>query len=396
MKPVIQYYGEVPIEATTAGSQLLYRLLKDSTDFSYQIVEITSQRSVPENRLENAIYEHRKPALSRLRKSRFIKYAFLGSLIHDLKDPLWISHSRSNSRASPEAIITVLHGTAWVKAARIASYLGVPLHTIVHDAPAYTAPVPSFASSLLRHRLNTAYLQSYSRFCVSPYMERWFQSETGVEGQVLYPSRSAATTTYTSPPQRLKFNSDPFTLAYAGSLNTGDYLRTLRAVALELLPIRGRLIVYSSIDEGSIAHDTLSLTNVEIRNFIPSNELINRLRLEADCLLLPMSFSQSDRFPMSINFPSKLVDYTTAGIPILILGPDDSSGFKWGTSNPTACYLLNNRNPAEIRSALEAIRNSPFERFERATRCLSLGATMFDANKARNQFQSRIHESITL
>ena len=73
----------------------------------------------------------------------------------------------------------------------------------------------------------------------------------------------------------------------------------------------------------------LDLPNIRLGGLLKSDELLRRLRADADVLFVPMSFAADDHDNMRMGFPSKLTDYTAVGLPLLIAGPADCSAVRW-------------------------------------------------------------------
>ena len=58
--------------------------------------------------------------------------------------------------------------------------------------------------------------------------------------------------------------------------------------------------------------------NIFVRGLLTSSELLDRFREEIDILFVPISFDAADRANVEVNFPSKLTDYTAAGLPMVL------------------------------------------------------------------------------
>jgi hypothetical protein len=55
---------------------------------------------------------------------------------------------------------------------------------------------------------------------------------------------------------------------------------------------------------------------------------------EADALVLALSFERRHRRHLATHFPSKLVEYSNRGRPIVIWGPPWSTAVQWGQEKP--------------------------------------------------------------
>ena len=96
----------------------------------------------------------------------------------------------------------------------------------------------------------------------------------------------------------------------------------------------GELLIFGPIDADQAAAAGLDLPNVRLGGLLKADELLLRLRAEADVLFVPMSFAPEDRDNMRMGFPSKLSDYTAVGLPLLILGPFECSAVPWAHRHP--------------------------------------------------------------
>ena len=156
------------------------------------------------------------------------------------------------------------------------------------------------------------------------------------------------------PPERLGRAGGTFTCAYAGSINSEGYARVLRLRAAILAEVSGRLLIFGPSHPVELERFGLRLPNVEMRGLVTFWNLINCCRAEADFLFVPMSFDRQDRANMELSFPSKLADYTAAGLPLLICGPPYCSATRWAKENLAALPKSSNLRrgqPCERRFA---------------------------------------------
>jgi glycosyltransferase involved in cell wall biosynthesis len=232
------------------------------------------------------------------------------------------------------------------------------------------------------------YRQALSRFCVSPGMEEKYRLMTGVQGTVLYPSRSSNCPAYAVPPSRLAKEVKQPTVVFAGTINGPGYIRALREMAEILIPLQGRLIIYGPLTKGQAKEAGLELPNVELGGLLQSDHLISRLRDEADLLYVPMSFSEKDRGNMEVSFPSKLTDYTACGVPLLIRGPGYCSAIRWVRENPGVAATVENEDRALLAQAVERIFRSVPSREKLAVIALQKGQEYFAHTTATQKFLS--------
>jgi hypothetical protein len=79
------------------------------------------------------------------------------------------------------------------------------------------------------------------------------------------------------------------------------------------------------------------------------------MRKEADFLFVPMAFDPAEERSMRLCFPSKLTDYTAAGLPLFVWGPPYSSAVRWARQYGPLGEVVNSQSLQEIDAALERL-----------------------------------------
>src|SRR6185503_15704243 len=208
------------------------------------IVE-TATESQPKRRLPTVNYINHLIGKQRWLNTRFQPYAVA-----------WFTHA-AKRMAPPitqslndfdcEAVLTVAHGFGWLAAAEIATKRRLPLHLIVHDDWPRVADIAPQFRNWLDGRFAQVYRQAQSRLCVSPAMSRFYESRYGAPANVIYPSRAADCHDYDEPPAHLARNDKPFTIAFAGTINSNGYIDALIALQNALKPVNGRLLIFGPL-----------------------------------------------------------------------------------------------------------------------------------------------------
>lgn len=382
MLPRLLYLGDVPVESSYHGSALLCRLLESYPADRLRIIEGNLSPSRIDRRLPGVRYQTLDIGRARLLNSR----------LHDWYSA-WLA-ARSAGRArqvpglldgfEPDAVVTVAHGHSWVTAARFAAARGIPLHLICHD------DWPSVVSASLRnradHELGDAYRQAASRFCTSPFMVSEYRRRYGVDGTVLYPSRGSASPRFPGPPDRLRHPTPAPVFAFAGTINSPGYARLLRQLAEGLDAHHGMLLVFGPVTKAQAQSLGLDHPRIRVCGLLPSDELMTRLRHEADALFVPMSFAPEDRLNMQMGFPSKLTDYTAIGLPMLVCAPPYSSVVQWVHANPDVAEVVTSEQPEALVGAVARIVRDPNHRWRLAERAQEIGERCFSAAETRAVF----------
>ena len=372
MKPMLLYVGDVPVEASYHGSALLHRLLSEYPPERLTIVE-TAATSQKNRRLPNVNYVSYPIGKQRWLNTRFHPIAVV-----------WFTHagrrlapkiSQAVNDVDYQAVLTVAHGFGWLAAAEIARRKSIPLHLIVHDDWARVANVAPAFRAWLDRQFASVYRQAQSRLCVSPAMSSFYQERYGAPADVIYPSRAADCPAFTAPPARLARNDKPFTVAFAGTINSNGYVRALLALQAALKPVGGRLLIFGPMKSDEARRAGLNGQITELHGLVNWMELLNRLREDADALFVPMSFDDADRVNMEMAFPSKLADYTATGLPLLIYGPQYCSAVAWARANPGVAQVVH--NDSELSCTIDFLAHNPSERVTLGQRALDAGHQYF-------------------
>ena len=215
------------MEASYHGSALLYRLLADYPHENLTIIE-TAAGSQLERRLQHVNYISHPIGKQRWLNTRFHRHAL--AWFTRSADGFAPKISQSLNGFAFDSVLTVAHGFGWLAAARIARERNVPLHLMVHDDWPRVANVSAGFRKRLDEQFASVYRQAHSRLCVSPAMTRAYHARYGKTANVIYPSRAPACPDFSEPPARLTRSDRPFTVAFAGTINSNGYIRALLAV----------------------------------------------------------------------------------------------------------------------------------------------------------------------
>ena len=379
MLPRLLYVGDVPVEASYHGSTLLHRLLSEYPPEELTIIE-TATQSKTARRLPQVNYLSHPLGKQRWLNTRFHPYASVWFTQAGKRSAPEIAQSLNGFRF--EAVLTVAHGFGWLAAAEIAERRSVPLHLMVHDDWPRVADVAPAFRDWLDKRFASVYRQAQSRLCVSPAMSRSYGERYGKPAETIYPSRAAACAQYDEPPARLACNDHAFTIAFAGTINSAGYIRALVALQDALKPSGGRLLIFGPTTVAEAQQ--CGLNDADVRGLVSSSELLTTLRDKADALFVPMSFEPTDRINMEMAFPSKLADYTAAGLPLLIYGPTYCSAVTWARENAGSAMVIDSET--NLPEAIALLANNPDTRIALGRRALTAGGEYFTHDRIREQF----------
>jgi glycosyltransferase involved in cell wall biosynthesis len=386
--PRLLYLADVKVEPAMSGSALIYRQLGDWAPESLLVVERHSTGTAPEKRLPGVRYHTWSAALP----WRFSRFALV-RLLNALCGPMSIHHHANSllplARSfGPDAVLTVAHGAGFLAAGALAKKLQVPLITIVHDNFAdMIAGSPRFRR-LMEARANTLLKSSDHLIFVCDSMRDYFVNQHGLDGSVLYPTACREFPQH--PPEPPARGQRPFTVAYGGTV---IYLDEIRALIDAAGRCGARMVFYSNVDPASAKDLGFVGDHVEFRQPVPSTELVERLRKEADLLLVPMQFAENQRVRAITGFPSKIADYSMTGLPILIYGPKWCSAATWARKYIGEECVCDVEDIGLLSEAMGRFRNA-----EAASsigeKCFSVGARMFGLREARELIRRVVHEVV--
>lgn len=386
--PRLLYVGEVDVQAFCHGSLLLYRILDSYPRDRLRIMETSPSGSAVARRLPGVAYEHFPLPAGPVFYNRFARHyaGVLPALTQGLSREL-----RERLGALPwDMLLTVAHGYSWIPAFDLAQRLRRPAHLVVHDDwPRYSA-----RSGLMQRGLekifSSRYRQAASRLCVSPHMEAAYRERYHATGSVLYPSRLPGSYTATTPVAKSSGELTRPVMAYAGTVASAGQARLLQMGADALAPLGGKLLAYGPLTSTGLEQMGVSAPNLEVRGLVPPSRMVQELQAAADVLYLPMSFESEDADTIHINFPSKLTDYTAAGLPIVVCAADHSSAAQWVRDFPGAALVITEPSAEALREPLARLCGDPALRQSLATAAITAGHHCFTPERATRIF----HEAL--
>jgi hypothetical protein len=286
----------------------------------------------------------------------------------------------------PERILTIQEQFGWLTAAELARRLDVPLNLILHDDWYRNLPMAASLKPRFEREIGSVYRSATSRLCISPYMESQYAKRYGAPGTVLYPSRSRNGITFDSPPEFPNQKEEPLKFAYGGNVFHKGYWESLRDLASAIESSGGRLLIFGPTIE-QIRAENLDRPNVIAGGFVFN--MIEAIREQADVLFLPMTFEAREQSNMEVSFPSKLAEYTAAGLPLLIYGPAYCSAVRWAQENNDSAEVVSQQGTAGLERAIEKL-SDPVHRDKLAVRAIELGARFFSFESALDIFLAAI------
>jgi glycosyltransferase involved in cell wall biosynthesis len=219
-------------------------------------------------------------------------------------------------------------------------------------------------------------------------MAEFYEKKFGVPGNALYPGRDGQMPTFATPSPRNAQRGGPLQFAFSGSLNYAGYGEMLERFAAALAAAGHRLLLFGGHSLETARKYNLDRPHVKRIPAMPVDQLVRALRDQVDALLVPMTFRPDMRFDMEISFPSKLTEYTTIGVPIVIWGPAYSSAVRWGRDNAGAAEVIDVDETEAVVEVVKRLADDPAMRERLGKRAMEVGEAQFSRAAITKQFLS--------
>jgi len=226
-------------------------------------------------------------------------------------------------------------------------------------------------------------------------MEEYYRTRYGFAGRVLYPSWAKQLSPFKGVPRAYYDHRGPLVGAYLGNIAEGC-VPLIAGLAEQLGNRGGRLLLFGPHSRQALQSRGLDRQNILPQGLISFQELILRLRSEADFAFVPMSF-QSDVVEqnMRISFPSKITDYTVAGLPLLICGPEYCSAIRWAQRYPGVAAVVTSSVPDKLDAVLAQLESAQYrEAIGRSA--MEIGERLFSHSTAMENFYGALTSATAL
>lgn len=288
-------------------------------------------------------------------------------------------------RFRPDLILTVMDCFSYYSiAGEVARAAGVPLVTITMDRPDTFERVSPRWRAVQFSRIGRIYRQASVNLAVSRQMAVWLRRVFLARADVHYFAPAAEIPHGDPAACRDLRQAGRFVLGYAGSLEYG-YERQITALLPELEAAGIVLRVYSAHLNRLPPSPAL-----EVRPFLPVRQLWPELLSACDALLLPYPFSHELSSLYRTHFPTKLSEYYTLGLPLLLLGPDYATGIRWGLDHPGSALVVTDQSPAVWRKALLQLKQDAGLRVCLATNARRVAEAFFSPSISHGQFRDAL------
>lgn len=367
--------SSVEPEPTTAGQIKLYRHLVENPEVKL-VIYPCERRHFAQKR-----FRHR--LIARLERTKLKRWVADGEF---LQSAYWLDkHLPTPVHDSiANVVVTMAHGNGCWAAQRYAQKHGLPLVTWFDDWWPDMDFIHSPLRKILEKRYRKLYMQSQLALCISEGMLALLGPHPN--SQLLYPIPAKA-----DPLPSHKTEHDFFRVMYYGNL--GDYgpmlakiLNSMKTHSEVRVEVRGAHPRWPEKFKQEMNRFGLW------HNHAPREELVNWLGL-ADAFLVPMVFEPALRRRMETSFPSKMLEMSQWGKPLVIWGPEYCSAIKWAhIGNRALC--VTDANPNALCKALESLAANPAEQQRLAAAARQAAETEFNPDKIQAQFMAALHQTV--
>jgi glycosyltransferase involved in cell wall biosynthesis len=283
----------------------------------------------------------------------------------------------------PDIILTVAHGSWHIEARRVAEQFRLPLVSFFQDWWPDFPDIPLAFRSRVEREFRKTCVKSDVAICVSDGMYR----ELGEPQNGLLLHDAPSLTCGGNAPRDFQL---PLRVAYFGNLSEygpliENALRALRGSQHVQLEVFGASPLWTSGAENEFRSWGV------YHGFVTPNELAKSLGVFQAAFIV-MSFAPSHQRRMTTSFPSKLIDATQLGLPIIIWGPEYCSAVTWAR-NGNKALCVTDPNPLTLRETLEELAACPSELRRLAKSASDAAATDFSRERIQLQFMEALRRA---
>jgi len=288
----------------------------------------------------------------------------------------------------PDVVVTVMDKLSYYKHAwALARKLKVPLMTITMDDPETFETAAPPLRWAFRRVLKMIYSYASVSIGVSREMRDYLEKEFGKNSEVFYFGAPEGIRPRDPEESRHLKKPGQLSIAYAGTFGLG-YRDGLAAMIPALEAANARILLYTRDQHWLISHP-----RIVNRGFHLIEKLWPLIQEEADVLVLPYAFEGLRTAVYRTHFPTKLSEYCWAGMPILTVGPEYATGYRWAQRHPEAAITVNGYAPEKLVPVLRNLAADGDLRKKLAQGAAEVAGREFDPMKIRQKFLHLLSEA---
>lgn len=306
----------------------------------------------------------------------------------DLRLRCWQSEcERVLMKERPSAILTVLQDVYSLFAAHLSKTWQIPLSVIVHDQHEFWASSDA-QYRCIRQNSNTVLNQAARVWPVSREIGDGCQVKETSKISVLLPISEGNYQGFVK--WKDSFKSNPV-IAYAGSLYEGQ-IPIFYRIASALKKINGTfLLIITNFECFQV--DLLKLlkncSNVKYQKpFVKNIDVITFLAENASCILVSYPLDLTKHPWIATSFPSKLIEFSHLGLPLLTLAPPSTALSNWAKRHNWLSHL-SQINEEEVLKVLNQLTEKE-SWMKMAQQSQNVALNEFNPNVIQAQFESEL------
>lgn len=301
------------------------------------------------------------------------------------RDGRWLD-PRLPRQTGADLVVTVAHGDTCSAALRYAKRHRLPAVVFFHDWWPDIARVPARWHGTVARRFQEWYRQADVALCVSAQMKTALGSHPA--SKVLRPI--PGTTAHAHAAEMPAPAGRPLRVLYAGNLI--EYAAMLRD-AMEATHEFPDISLVVRGNHPTWPDEFRARAQAEGR-WLPGcpREEFDRWLASADAYLIAMAFDPALRRRMETSFPSKLIEFSQYGKPLIVWGPAYCSAVQWAQTTRQA-QVVTSPDARELWRAVAAMAGST-ERQRLAAAALTLATTEFSPQALQEEFETILREAV--
>lgn len=286
----------------------------------------------------------------------------------------------------PDLVLTVMDCYSYYKWAwRYAKRRALPLLTITMDDPTQFERVPGWATLWQRRAIRRIYRKAARSLGVCREMSAHLRSHYGRDTETFHfgpphrlaPRAAHENETLRKPPR--------LTLGYAGAL--GYYGHAVLAWLPALEAADACLRIYGGESDGLVAHPRIVHCGR-----LPPEDLWERVKRECDAVMLAYSFDDTLAHLHCTHFPTKLSEYCTLGMPLVVTGPSYATGVRWALEHADAALCVTTPDQGAFANAVRTLTLNARFRRELGAAALAAARREFDPETIRRGFVEHLRD----
>ena len=381
LQPHVLFISRQPPKQGTGSHIIFERHLKRLEDSNWKISIVA-----PEHSLNNQEITDTWNIIS-LRKRRWWWLPYRKNLPFSLLIRMWYWEWECKHNLKDKKISAIL-ADHWDEYSFFAAFLAkkwnVPFSLVIHDQPELWAKSNQEKQKIAK-RTQLVIARAKRIWTVSPELADAYGLKLNSKTSVLLPIPNGK---FYNLPSLEKFDDGKFIVAHAGSLHPFQF-NNLKILANCLKKINGVLLLIASENNLTLKKLKNECSNIKCKKPFETNiEAIQFLSKTADCLLVSYSFDLSQQLWAKTSFPSKLVEFTHLGIPILILAPPETAISNWALDNDWLGYV-SSLEEKQINNILSKLTDRE-DWLIMAKQSKKIAMNTFDPENIHNQFKSEI------